>query len=220
MLQDKRIIGAFIDFSMADSEVLAAVKALQTQFEGQTIAIHQTLQQYMSTMDSRLEDLRSQIQGSSSVLAASSGSAHRSSLVAEGHSGHTDLSSVLRSMKMEVPKFDGSDPNGWVFRIEEFFDFHETPEHLRLRIVVFHMERRAAAWYQWMKANKLITTWKDFIISLKHRFGASMYDDPQGTLSKLTQTTIVAKFQSAFKDLMNKVTGISEPLLISFFIIV
>ena len=123
-------------------------------------------------------------------------------------------------MKMEVPKFDSSDPNGWVFRIEEFFDFHETPKHLRLRIIAFHMEGRAVAWYQWMKANKLITTWKDFLISLKHQFGASMYDNPQGTLSKLTQTTIVAKFQSAFKDLMNKVTGISEPLLISFFIIV
>ena len=174
----------------------------------------------MSTVDSHLENLRSQIQGSSSVLVASSGSAHRSSLVAEGHSGHTDLSLVLQSMIIKVPKFDGSDPNGWVFRIEEFFDFHETPEHLRLCIIVFHMEGRAAAWYQWVKANKLITTWKDFLISLKHQFGASMYDDPQGTLSKLTQTTTVAKFQSAFKDLMNKVTGISEPLLISFFIIV
>ena len=108
---------------MADSKVLAAVKALQMQFEGQTIPIHQTLQQYMSIVDSRLEDLRSHIQGSSSVLAASSGSAHRSFLVAEGHSGHIDLSSVLRSMKMEIPKFDGSDPNGWVFRIEEFFLF-------------------------------------------------------------------------------------------------
>ena len=75
----------------------------------------------MSIVDSRLENLRSHIQGSSSVLAASSGSAHRSFLVAEGNSGHIDLSSVLRSMKMEIPKFDGSDPNGWVFRIEEFF---------------------------------------------------------------------------------------------------
>ena len=123
-------------------------------------------------------------------------------------------------MKMEVPKSDGSDPNGWVFCIEDFFYFHETPEHLRLRILAFHMEGRAETWYQWMKANKLITTWKDFLISLKHQFGASMYDDPQGTLSKLTQTTTVAEFQSAFEDLMNKVTGISEPLLINFFIIV
>lgn len=45
-----------------------------------------------------------------------------------------------------------------------------------------------------------------------------MYEDHQGNLSKLTQTTTVAEFQSAFEDLMNKVTSISEPLLISFFI--
>ena len=70
---------------MAISEVLAAMKALQTQFEGQTIAIHQNLQQYMSTMDSHLEDLCSHIQGSSGVLVASSGFTHHSSLVAEGH---------------------------------------------------------------------------------------------------------------------------------------
>ena len=54
--------------------------------------------------------------------------------------------------------------------------------------------------------------------NLKHRFGASLYEDPQGNLSKLTQTTTMVEFQTAFEDLMNRVTGISEPLLISFFI--
>ena len=69
-----------------------------------------------------------------------------------------------------------------------------------------------------MKMNSLLTTWKEFLQNLKHGFGASLYDDPQGNLSKLTQTTTVAKFQIAFEDLMNRVTGIFEPLLISFFI--
>ncbi|KAH9666823.1 hypothetical protein KPL70_020805 [Citrus sinensis] len=119
---------------------------------------------------------------------------------------------------MDVPKFDGSDPNGWIFRIEEFFDFHDTPEILRLRIVSFHMEGRAAAWYQWIKNNHLLTTWQEFLANLRYRFGASLCEDPQGDLSKLSQTTTVADFQSAFEDLMNKVTGISELLLISFFI--
>ena len=58
------------------------------------------------------------------------------------------MSPVLRSIKMEVPKFDGSNPNGWVFRIKEFFEFHGTLETLRLRIVSFHIEGRATAWYQ------------------------------------------------------------------------
>ncbi|KAH9646382.1 hypothetical protein KPL70_024860 [Citrus sinensis] len=98
------------------------------------------------------------------------------------------------------------------------FDFHGTSEALRLRIVSFHLEGRASAWYQWMKANDLLTSWKDFLQNLKFRFGASLYEDHQGNLSKLTQKSSVAEFQTKFENLMNKVTGISEPLLISFFI--
>ncbi|KAH9685790.1 hypothetical protein KPL70_014094 [Citrus sinensis] len=147
----------------------------------------------MATVDSRLDDLRSQIQGSSNNTGRARNQPHPISSSTEANSSGVEISPVLRSMKMEVPKFDGSDPNGWVFRIEEFFDFHGTPETLRLRIVSFHMEGRAAAC-------------------------ASLYEDPQGNLSKLSQTTTVTEFQTAFEDLMNRVTGISEPLLISFFI--
>ena len=75
------------------------------------------------------------------------------------------------------------------------------------------MEGKAAAWFQWMKANKLISSWTDFLSNVRQRFGASPYEDYQGSLSKLTQTSSEAEFE----DLMNKITGISEPLLISFF---
>ncbi|KAH9775893.1 hypothetical protein KPL71_006536 [Citrus sinensis] len=142
----------------------------------------------MATVDSRLNDLRSQIHGSSNHSGRVPNPPHPTSSSTEVNSSGIELSPVPRSMKMEVPKFDGSDPNGWVFRIEEFFDFHGTPETLQ------------------------------FLQNLKHRFGASLYDDPQGNLSKLSQTTTVAEFQTSFEDLMNRVTGISEPLLISFFI--
>lgn len=80
------------------------------------------------------------------------------------------------------------------------------------------MKGCASTLYQWMKANNLLTTWMDFLINLKNRFGASLFEDHKGNLSKLTQTIFVAEFQSAFEDLMNKVTGISKQLLISFFI--
>ena len=69
-----------------------------------------------------------------------------------------------------------------------------------------------------MKVNDLLTSWKDFLQNLKFHFGASLYKDHQGNLSKLTQKLIVVEFQTKFEDLMNKVTGISEPLLISLFI--
>ena len=207
---------------MADSDVLSAVKALQdqfeAQFESQTVSFHQILQQYMSTVDSRLEEFRSQFRGSSGSSTGLLGPPPAPPPITEMGAGGNELATALRFMKMEIPKFNRTDPHGWVFRVEEFFDFHGTPEPLRLRIVSFHMEGPAAGWYQWMKANNLLSSWKAFLLSLKHRFRASLYEDHQGNLSKLTQTATVAEFQLAFEDLMNKVTGISEPLLISFFI--
>lgn len=203
---------------MADSEILDAIKALQTKLDSQTVAVHHTLQQYMLTVDSRLEDLRSQIKGLPSGPTTGPSNPPPFSQISDGSSGTHDSNPLLRTMKLEVPKFDGTDPNGWAFRINEYFDFHGTSEALRLRIVSFHLEGRASAWYQWMKANDLLTSWKDFLQNLKFRFGASLYEDHQGNLSKLTQKSSVAEFQTEFEDLMNKVTGISEPLLISFFI--
>lgn len=123
-----------------------------------------------------------------------------------------------QTMKLEVPKFDGTDPSSWTFKIDEYFNFHQTPEDQRLRIVSFHIEGKASAWYQWVKANNLLTTWTDFLSKVKLSFGASQFEDYEGKLSKLTQMTTVAEFQSEFEDLMNKVRGIPESLLVSFFI--
>lgn len=121
--------------------------------------MHQALQQYMSTVDSRFEELQSQIHGSVGVLSGPSRPSELMSVFTDGSAGGTKFSPLLHSMKMDIPKFDGSDSTGWDFRINEFFDLHGTPNNLHLRIASFHMEGRAAAWYQWMKANNLLTTW-------------------------------------------------------------
>ncbi|GKA09638.1 ty3-gypsy retrotransposon protein [Tanacetum coccineum] len=75
-----------------------------------------------------------------------------------------------------------------------------------------------AEWFRWMTRNGLITDWPRFEESVKNRFGPSKYEDPQGTLFKLLQTGTVAKYQEEFEKLMNRVTDISETLLISFYI--
>lgn len=119
---------------------------------------------------------------------------------------------------MDIPRFDGSDPNSWIFHIGDFFKFHGTPDDIRLRIVSFHMDGPATAWFQWAKINNIISTWPAFLTSLREQFSSSLFSDPQGSLSKLTQTTTVVAFQALFEELMNQVRGIPEHLLINFFI--
>ncbi|GJY58212.1 hypothetical protein Tco_0458104 [Tanacetum coccineum] len=69
-----------------------------------------------------------------------------------------------------------------------------------------------------MKQNRFITNRDAFLDSVKNRFGLSKYEDPQGALSKLLQIGTVAQYQSEFEKLMNRVTNISENLLISFYV--
>ena len=93
-----------------------------------------------------------------------------------------------------------------------------------MQIVSFHMEGRAAAWLQWASRNTLLSSWLEFVKAVQHCFGPTIYEDIEGNLSKLIQTSLVYDFQAAFEDLMNKVMGISKlppppPPLISFFII-
>ncbi|XP_031120513.1 uncharacterized protein LOC116023654 [Ipomoea triloba] len=123
------------------------------------------------------------------------------------------------TIRLELPKFDGNDPCGWIFRVTEFFDYHEIPDAQRVRISAFTMEGKASEWYQWMKRNNLFTTWTEFLRQVELRFGASGLEDYQGKLSKLVQLTSVAEYQSEFESLLNRVSGISESILISRFVV-
>ncbi|GJT91601.1 retrotransposon-related protein [Tanacetum coccineum] len=91
-------------------------------------------------------------------------------------------------MRLDVPKFNGSDPDTWILAINEYFSLLETTPEQRLRIIGFIMEGDATDWYRWMTHNKLVTSWEDFLESVRSRFGPSKYDDPQGALFKLLQT--------------------------------
>ena len=51
-------------------------------------------------------------------------------------------------LKLDVPRFDGTDALGWIFKINQYFEYHGTPEYDRLTIASFYMEGRALAWFQ------------------------------------------------------------------------
>ncbi|KAH6770320.1 hypothetical protein C2S52_015123 [Perilla frutescens var. hirtella] len=124
----------------------------------------------------------------------------------------------INTMRLKVPRFDGNNLQGWIFNIQEYFDFHKTLEEQRLQIAGFNLEGEALEWYQYMKRNNFLYGWHDFLEKIKIRFSPSQFVDYQAELSKLTQRGSVKEFQDEFERLMNKVSGISDPLLVSFFV--
>ena len=50
-------------------------------------------------------------------------------------------------MKLNIPRFDGTKTLCWIFKINQYFEYHNTPEKDCLTIASFYMEGRALAWF-------------------------------------------------------------------------
>ncbi|CAJ2630725.1 unnamed protein product [Trifolium pratense] len=121
-------------------------------------------------------------------------------------------------LKLDVPRFDGTDAHGWIFKICQFFTYHETPKEERITIASFYLDGPALSWYQWMYRNSQLVSWNQFLQALETRFAPTAYDDPRGNLFKLTQSTTVAAYLVEFEALANRIVGLSSADLLSCFI--
>lgn len=121
-------------------------------------------------------------------------------------------------MKLEVPWFDGQDPLGWIFKIQQFFDYQGIPDAERLTVASFYMEGPALCWFQWMSRNGFLTSWQSMLQAMETRFAPSYYDDPYGALFKLHQRGTVNDYLSDFECLANRVVGLAPSILLSCFI--
>lgn len=121
-------------------------------------------------------------------------------------------------MKLKVPRFTGTDPLGWIFKINQYFEYHNTPNKDCFTIASFYMEGSVFAWFQYMTTNVQFTSWPAFLQALPTRFAPSQYVDPTGALFKLTQKGSVAEYLSEFENLANCIIGLPPPFLLACFI--
>jgi hypothetical protein len=45
-----------------------------------------------------------------------------------------------RTARLYFSKFDGDNPTGWIYKVDQFFDHYQTVTCQRLRMTAFHME--------------------------------------------------------------------------------
>lgn len=74
---------------------------------------------------------------------------------------------IKTPFKMNIPHFDGTDALGWIFKINHFFNFHNTQDEQRISIVSFYLDGQALNWYQWMYNNNQLTSWTNFLTCIK-----------------------------------------------------
>ncbi|GAU11620.1 hypothetical protein TSUD_346120 [Trifolium subterraneum] len=124
----------------------------------------------------------------------------------------------VRNVKLEFPRFDGSNVHEWIFRAEQFFDYYDTPDHDRLTISSVHLDKDVVPWYQMMQRTHPFTSWIELTRALELDFGPSIYDCPRATLFKLKQSGSVSEYYMKFTSLANRVYGLSNDALIDCFV--
>ncbi|KAK1357636.1 hypothetical protein POM88_050892 [Heracleum sosnowskyi] len=72
-----------------------------------------------------------------------------------------------RYRKLDMPIFDGTDPDGWIFRVERYFMFYRLTESEMLEAVAVALEVNALRWYQWEQKRhpiRLLSDSNEFIL--------------------------------------------------------
>lgn len=121
-------------------------------------------------------------------------------------------------VKVEIPRYDGHNPMGWILKASQFFDYQETPDKEHITHASFYMDNSTLSWFQWMFRNRFITSWNGLLQALESRFVPSFYDDSKGALFKLSQCGSVNEYLTEFERLTNCVVGLLPSFLLSCFI--
>ncbi|WVY96655.1 hypothetical protein V8G54_028806 [Vigna mungo] len=125
---------------------------------------------------------------------------------------------LVRSVKLDFPRFDGSDVLQWIFKAEQFCSYYNTPDDQRLTIAATHLDKDVVPWYQMMTRHESFHSWVAFTRALELEFGPSPYECSRSHLFKLNQTASVHEYYVQFTALANRVQGVTAEALLDCFI--
>lgn len=64
-----------------------------------------------------------------------------------------------KHIKVDMPKFNGTEAEHWIYSARRYFIFNKVPENQKLLIAAFHVEGIAKKWFSWMEASNMLSTW-------------------------------------------------------------
>jgi hypothetical protein len=124
----------------------------------------------------------------------------------------------LRLPRVDVTKFDGSDPTGWVTQMEHYFSLYDITDDLaKLWYGVLHLDQERWQWWQWRKtARQGYVAWTHFVAELYECFDTDT--NHLGRLTKLKQSGTVEDFIASFERLDFRTEGMSDAFFRECFI--
>jgi hypothetical protein len=124
----------------------------------------------------------------------------------------------IRLPRVDVTKFDVSDPTSWVTQMEHYFSLYNITDDLdKLWYGVLHLDQERWQWWQWRKTSRQrYIAWTQFVAEIYECFDTDT--NHLGRLTKLKQSGTVEDFIAAFERLAFRTEGITDAFFRECFI--
>ncbi|KAA0037088.1 ty3-gypsy retrotransposon protein [Cucumis melo var. makuwa] len=142
------------------------------------------------------------------------------SLSVEGEEGETSLSvetgvgqDRIKFKKLEMPVFNGEDPDGWFYRAEHYFQMHLLNERKKLKIVVVSLEGKGLSWFKWAENRKRFRSWKELKERMYNRSRSREHRTVCAKFLAVKQEGSVSEYLQRFEELSVPLPEIAEEVL-------
>ena len=95
----------------------------------------------------RLRQVEENLNHLSDVLLENSGNPILGSITNREGNGGERLVVSSKTAKLEFPRFSGDDPTKWFNRVNQFFEFQNTPKAQKVSLASYHLEGEANQWW-------------------------------------------------------------------------
>ncbi|RWV98163.1 hypothetical protein GW17_00039004 [Ensete ventricosum] len=125
---------------------------------------------------------------------------------------HGHITSDLNNpcMKVDFPRWEEGDSIKWISRAERYFRFYRTADATRVEIAAIHLEGDAIQWFNWFKHTHEGLSWQRFKEGLLDHFGPTDFNNIDGQLAKIRQTSTIQEYQTRFERLSNQTENWSK----------
>ena len=181
------------------------------------LRIMESAAQDRSTMSEKLLEL-TMCNSSAKEVSECEGSSKRETETKKVEKKTDDESGSERNKlkKVEMPIFNGDDPDNWLFRAERYFQIHKLTEFEKLTVSTISFEGPALNWYHSQEREKSVD-WVNMKERLLVRFRSMREGSLYGRFLRIQQTTTVEEYRNLFDKWVAPLSDLPEKVVEEMF---
>lgn len=119
--------------------------------------------------------------------------------------------SSWRQKKLNLPTFDGNNPDGWILRAKRYFDFYRQIREEKIEPAIVAFEGEVLLWYQWEHCRRPIHRWEDLRQLLLRNFRTTYSGSLYEQWLSFSQIGSVGEYRRAFIESIAPLDNVPEP---------